>query len=241
MTEARPAFYALAGGGWREYVTLLHPPYTLWHLSYVAIGAALAPHVDFARLGATLAAFFLAVGIGAHALDELAGRPLRTRIGNATLAALAGSSLAAAVGIGAYSCVWISPWLAAFVAFGGFAVVAYNLELAGGRFHTGLWFALAWGAFPALTGYFAEAETIRAEALLAAAFAAVLSSAQRVLSAEVRRIRREAASVTGTIELHDGRRERLAAGTLIRAPETALRALSTAMPLLAAALVAARA
>jgi hypothetical protein len=40
--EARPAFYALARGGWRDYVTLLHPPYTLWHLSYVAIGAAIA-------------------------------------------------------------------------------------------------------------------------------------------------------------------------------------------------------
>ena len=37
----RPAFYALAPGGWRDYVTLLHLPYTAWHLSYVAIGAAL--------------------------------------------------------------------------------------------------------------------------------------------------------------------------------------------------------
>ncbi len=38
----RPAFYALTPGGWRDYWSLLHPPYTLWHLSYVAIGAALA-------------------------------------------------------------------------------------------------------------------------------------------------------------------------------------------------------
>ena len=36
----RPAFYALRSGGWRDYVTLLHPPYTLWHLSYAAMGAA---------------------------------------------------------------------------------------------------------------------------------------------------------------------------------------------------------
>jgi hypothetical protein len=73
VTASRPAFYALAPGGWRDYVTLLHPPYTLWHLSYVAIGAALAPHVEVERLVATLVAFFLAVGIGAHALDELNG------------------------------------------------------------------------------------------------------------------------------------------------------------------------
>ena len=47
VTETRSAFYALEPGGWRDYVTLLHPPYTLWHLSYVAIGArARARHVD---------------------------------------------------------------------------------------------------------------------------------------------------------------------------------------------------
>ena len=59
---------------------LLHPPYTLWHLSYVAIGATLAPRFDGGRLVATLLAFFLAVGVCAHALDELHGRPLRTTI-----------------------------------------------------------------------------------------------------------------------------------------------------------------
>ena len=72
----RPAFYALSSGGWRDLVTLPHPPYTAWHLSYVAIGAALAPHFVLWRLGAALGAFFLALGIAAHALDELAGRPL---------------------------------------------------------------------------------------------------------------------------------------------------------------------
>ena len=40
---SRPAFYALPSGGWRDLVTILHPPYTLWHLSYVALGAAAAP------------------------------------------------------------------------------------------------------------------------------------------------------------------------------------------------------
>jgi len=241
MAEARPAFYALRPGGWRDYVTLLHLPYTLWHLSYVTIGAALAPLLDFARLGATLAAFFLAVGIGAHALDELAGRPLRTRVGRRRLITVAAVSLAGAVGIGIYSCFWISPWLAAFVVFGASAAVAYNLELAGGRFHTGLWFALFWGAFPVTTGYFAQSEELRAEALLAGACAAALSHAQRELSTQVRRIRRHAETVDGTIELRGGATEKIRAATLIATPEAALRALSVAMPLLAAALVAARA
>src|SRR2546423_6063514 len=68
---ARPAFYALRPGGWRDVVTLLHPPYTAWNLSYVAIGAAAAPQVHLDRLGAALGAFFLAVGVSAHAPDQL--------------------------------------------------------------------------------------------------------------------------------------------------------------------------
>src|SRR5947208_12696638 len=76
----RPAFYALAPSGWRDYLTLLHPPYTLWHLSYPVLGACLAPRFSSARLGLVVGAFALAVGIGAHALDELHGRPLTTTL-----------------------------------------------------------------------------------------------------------------------------------------------------------------
>jgi hypothetical protein len=238
--EARPAFYALAPGGWRDYVTLLHPPYTAWHLSYVVIGAALAPHVHGWRLAAALVAFFLGLGIAAHALDELNGRPLRTRIGDRALAALAAVSLGAAIAIGVTVAITYSLWLLAFVAFGGFIACAYNLELFGGLFHGDLWFALAWGAFPTLTGYFAMTGRIRAEAVLAAAGAAALSHAQRILSTQVRTVRRQATAVSGTIELNDGRREPLDAASLLRVPERALRALTAAVVLLAAALLVLR-
>jgi hypothetical protein len=175
----RPTFYALAPGSWRDYITVLHAPYTAWHLSYVAIGAALAPHWYPGRLGAALAAFFLAVGIGAHALDELNGRPLATRIPSPVLTALAAVSIAGAVAIGIIGAVVVDLWLLAFVAVGAFIVCAYNLELFGGRFHSDAWFALDWGAFPLLTAYFACTGEIRATAVLAAAFAALSSYAQR--------------------------------------------------------------
>jgi hypothetical protein len=239
-TRARPAFYALAPGGWRDYGTLLHAPYTVWHLSYATVGAALVPAIDFVRLAATLAAFFLALGIGAHALDELQGRPLQTRISPRLLVALAGSSITGALVIGVVSCFWISPWLGPFVAFGGFIVVAYNLELFGGALHNAFWFAFAWGGFPVLTGYFAQAEMVRPEAVVAAAFATLLSVVQRRLSTPVRFVRRRVASVSGTIELADGRREPVTAASLMREPETALRTLSVAIALLAAALVLSR-
>jgi hypothetical protein len=233
----RPAFYALGSGGWRDYVTLLHPPYTLWHLSYVAIGAGLAPDFSGRRLAAALAAFFLALGVGAHALDELRGRPLRTRIPPRILVALAVASIAGAVAIGIASALAWTAWLPPFIAFGGFIVVAYNLELFGGRFHNDLWFALSWGAFPLLTGYFVVAEELRVEALLAGAFAALLSHAQRLLSTPVRFVRRRVRTVSGTIELADGTREPLTAETLLRTPERVLQVLAAATFALAAALV----
>jgi len=237
VTEVRPAFYALAPGGWRDYVTLLHPPYTLWHLSYVAIGAAIAPRFDAGVLGLTMLAFFLALGIGAHALDELNGRPLRTRIPSRTLAALAVGSIAAASAIGVVVALRRDLWLLAFVVAGSLLVVAYNLELFGGALHGDLWFALAWGAFPVLTAFFASAEKIRIEAVVAAAAAALLSHAQRRLSTQVRDVRRRAASVTGRIEWQDGRAEPLDANALTRIPEQALQALTAAVVLLALALV----
>jgi hypothetical protein len=234
---ARPAFYALSPGGWLDYVTLLHPPYTLWHLSYVAIGAALAPHFKVAVLGFGLLAFFLGMGIAAHALDELNGRPLQTRIGDTTLVAIAVASLAWAAAIGVVVAVRTSPWLLVFVATGTFIAVAYNLELFGGRVHGDPWFSLAWGAFPMLATYFAAAETIRIEAVLAAAFAAFLSHAQRRLSTPVRLVRRRARDVAGRIDLVDGSTIEITAETFTGESERALRALSAAVVCLALALV----
>jgi hypothetical protein len=234
---ARPAFYALAPGGWRDYVTLLHPPYTLWHLSYVAIGAALAPHWRPGVLGLGLLAFFLGMGVGAHALDELHGRPLTTRIPDTVLVALAVVSLAGAAGIGVVVAIRTTLWLLVFVAIGAFIAVAYNLELFGGRLHGDPWFALSWGAFPVLATFFAAAETIRIEGVLAAAFAAFVSHAQRRLSTPVRLVRRRAQNVTGRIELVDGTSLPIARETLAGDSERALQALSAAMVCLAIALV----
>jgi hypothetical protein len=240
VRSARPAWYALETGGWRDYVTLLHLPYTAWHLSYVVIGGCLAPAVAWGRLGAAVVAFGLAVGVGAHALDELNGRPLRTAIPNAILMTLAAVSVTAACAIGVVGALAYEPWLVTLVPVGLFLVLAYNLELAGGRFHSDLWFGLAWGGFPVLCGYAAVAGDLKVAALLAAAFAVVLSLAQRELSNHVRFVRRRVAAVDGEIELRDGGRERIDADRLIVAEERGLRLLAAASVLLAAALVAFR-
>jgi hypothetical protein len=218
----RPAFYALELGSWRDYVTLLHPPYTLWHLSYVVLGAALAPTIRYDRLGATLLAFFLAVGIAAHALDELSGRPLRTTIPSRILWILAVLSLAGAIALGVVGVLLASPWLLAFVAVGVLMVPAYNLEWFRGRFHSDLWFALAWGVFPFLTAYWASAEEFEWSALPGAVAVFALSLAQRTLSTRVRTLRRRARSVEGMITYDDGSTEEIDRQTLMGPDERAL-------------------
>jgi hypothetical protein len=236
----RPAFYALPPGGWRDLVTLLHPPYTAWHLSYVAIGAAVAPTLYAGRLAAALAAFFLGVGVCAHALDELNGRPLRTRLSDRTLVVLAVVSLSGAVAIGVAGAVAVSATVVPFVLAGAFIVVAYNLELFGGRFHSDVWFALAWGAFPALTGYWINALELRVEGLLIAAACFLLSVAQRRLSTPARELRRRTVSISGRQHLTGGAAVELDVARLAAPLEGALRALALAVVVLAVGLVVVR-
>jgi len=220
-----PAFYALRSGGWRDYVTLLHLPYTAWHLSYVVVGACLAASVDWPVLGLTVLAFTLAMGVGAHALDELNGRPLGTSIPDGVLVGLAVVSVGVAAAIGVAVGLDRTLWIVPLVVLGAALVPVYNLELLGGRAHTDVGFALAWGAFPVVTAYVAQTGTLRGEALLAALWATLLSLAQRRLSTPARRLRRSREPGPGDL-----------------APlEDALRLLTGATVVLALALVVLRA
>jgi hypothetical protein len=240
MSTTRPAFYAARRGGWRDWWTILHPPYTAWHLSYVVIGATLAPHTDGWRLLATLLAFFFAVGVAAHALDELHGRPLRTTIPSAWLVALGAGGLLTACALGIAGVATVGFGLLPFIAIGPLLVLGYNLELFHGWIHTDLGFAAAWGAFPVLVSYFVQAERLDLTAALGAAAALGISLAQRSLSTPARALRRRAANVSGHVTMHDGSVEELDERVLLQPLERALRSLSWAMVALAVALAAAR-
>ena len=242
MPEAlAPAFYAARKTGWRRDLwALLHPPYTAWHLSYVLIGASLAPTVNIVRLVATLLAFLLAVGVSAHALDELRGRPLQTRLPAGLLWAAAVIGLGGAVVIGIAGVSVLGPWLLPFIALGVFFVFAYNLELLRGRVHGDFWFALSWGAFPVLTAYFAQTGRLSLAAFGAAAAGYALSYAQRMLSTPARLLRRRSRSVAGTVTMNDGSQVSLDQPTLLRPLERALGAASWGVVALGVALVTSR-
>ncbi|MCU1504240.1 MAG: hypothetical protein JWM12_3594, partial [Ilumatobacteraceae bacterium] len=241
-----PAFYAAkssdgtARRAWADWWLLLHPPYTLWHLGYVAIGATIAPQFNGTTLIATLLAFFLAVGLCAHALDELHDRPLRTRIPSWQLVTTAALALCGSVALGVIGVARVGPALTVFIAVGVALACAYNLELFRGRLHNDLTFAAAWGAFPVLTAYYAQAHTLGVPALLAAGACYLLSNAQRSLSTPARTLRRRVTSVHGELVHEDGRREPLTTTKLLAPLEAALKATAWGVVALSAALVVLR-
>jgi hypothetical protein len=236
----RPAFYAARPGGWRDWWTLLHPPYTAWHLAYVVIGASLAPRVDLARLVGTLLAFLFAVGVAAHSLDELHGRPLGTRIPGPVLVGSTVVGLGAAVGLGILGLARVGWPLIPFMVVGPLLVLAYNWELFGGVVHTDAGFALAWGSFPVLVAYVAQTGRLALAPVLAAGGAGALSAAQRRLSTPARLLRRRVTAVEGRLTLADGESVPLDERLLLEPLERALHALSWGIVLVAAALAVAR-
>jgi len=239
-SDARPAYYAARGGGWRDWWTLLHPPYTAWHLSYVVIGASLAPRVDGGRLVATLLAFFFAVGIAAHTLDELNGRPLRTQIPKRELLAASVTGLVVACALGVAGVARVGVVLVPFIVVGASLVIAYNTELFRGLVHTDVGFAASWGAFPVLTAYVAQTSGLALAPVAAAVGAFALSYAQRSLSTPARMLRRQVDHVSGVMVLRDGGTRPIDSATLLMPLERALRALSWGLVALAVALAAAR-
>jgi hypothetical protein len=204
------------------------------------IGASLAPVLDLKRLAATLLAFFLAVGISAHALDELRGRPLRTEIPATVLWIAALLGLAGAVGLGIAGVLVVGRGLVPFIAAGVLFVFAYNLELLGGRLHGDFWFALSWGAFPVITAYFAQTGRLSIAAVAVAAAAYALSFGQRALSTPARLLRRKTRSVSGTLTLIDGSEAHLDEPALLKPLELGLRAFAWGVVALAVGLAAMR-
>lgn len=236
-----PAYYAPPSTGRRrDVLALLHPPYTAWHLSYVVIGASLAPRLDLVRLAATVVAFFFAVGISAHALDELHGRPLRTSVPSSVLITSAVIGMVIAVGLGIAGVTQVGLGLLAFIGLGVLFVVVYNLELLGGRLHGDLWFSLSWGAFPVVTGYFAQTGRVSLGAIAVAAAAYALAYGQRSLSTPARLLRRRSSAVAGSVTLTDGTSIDLDQRALLRPLEMALRAFSWGVVALAIGLALSR-
>lgn len=168
---AKPAWYFVeATSPWGDLYNLLHLPYTGMLLSFVVIGAMMAPVIHPDRLAASLVAYFLGLGIGAHCFDQLSrtGSHYVRFLTDRQLRALGLSTLLMAAGIGGYFAVTITPILWILIAVGIFFTLAYTVPDKMGirRFHSDFWFGVSWGGMPFFTSYYVNGLAVRFEAVV---------------------------------------------------------------------------
>ncbi len=138
----------------RRLVGLTFYPYSLMNASYVLIGSLLAPSVHYDRMAGMAFVYLVAVGVSAHSLDAMApNKPWGDVLSRRQLMLLAGVGLVPALTLGLYYAL-TSAWLLIPLGLTElFFLLAYNLELFGGVFHTDMWFAFSWGFLPVLAGF----------------------------------------------------------------------------------------
>ncbi len=187
----------------RILIGLLFLPYTGMVLTYAVIGSMMADHIHWNRVWAIVVIYFLALGIGGHALDALGSKGLKPWgriLSERGLLILAITSITGAYTIGIYYMVLYTPLLWLIAIPEGFFLLAYNLEWFNGRFHTDGWFALSWGSLPVLAGYILQTNQVSFASLLVAASMGLLSLVEIKASRPYKKMKRELHTNGKTIE-----------------------------------------
>ena len=196
MQAGRKTWYFVAPGSkLGDVYNILHLPYTAMVLAFVLAGGVTAPQVHLDRIGAALAAYFVGLGIGAHALDqlELGGSRYVEMLSGRELAIMAVLGLCGAAAIGLYYALAVTAWLLPLIGAGLFFAVAYPLpsRMGNGLFHNELSFSFAWGFLPFVTGYFVESAMLTPFAIGAGAVAALAAAVEIRMSRRARAARKE--------------------------------------------------
>jgi len=242
--KARGAWYAQGGGRVREFYTIMHLPYTSMVLSYILIGAAVSPHMYPDRVGLTILAYFLGLGLSAHALNELHANHWTEALGKRELTAIFLIPLLLALSIGIYAVVYLYALsysivpplvLMVFIVLEVFFLFAYNTDAFGGIFHNNLSFAFSWAALPALISYYANALTITIGAVLVALAMAATAGIEINLSRWCKDFRRR--KPLAEMRFADGSQEAIGTVQLLARPEKALKLIVAAVDLIAIGLV----
>jgi hypothetical protein len=181
----------------RVAIGLLFLPYTGMVLAFTMIGSMMAERIHWDRVGAIALIYFLALGIGAHALDAIGSKgvkPWGALLPRRPLMMLAASSIVIAYGIGLYYIVLYVPLLLFIAVPEGFFLLAYNLEWFEGRFHTDGWFAVSWGVLPVLAGYMIQTNRLSVAVLIVAIAMGLLSLVEIKASRPYKALKRHLAT-----------------------------------------------
>ena len=175
-------------------------PYTLMNASYVLIGSLLAPTVHYDWMGEMALVYLLAVGVSAHSLDAMSpNKPWGNFLSRRQLLAMAVGAMVPALALGLYLAVSYAPLLIPLGLVELFFLLAYNLELFSGRFHTDFWFSLSWGFLPVLVGFVVQTNTVTVPALAGGLFGFFTAFVEINASRPYKALRRQPGGVTSPL------------------------------------------
>jgi hypothetical protein len=141
-----------------------------------AIWGSLSVEFSLERLTSIGLLYFLAIGVSAHCLDALGSKKKPWgELPKTKLWAVAIISLILACSIGLYFAFLDSWWLIPIGIIEVFFLLAYNLELFGGKFHNNSSFVISWGILPVFAGATIQSNTISVETVLLSAIAGFTS------------------------------------------------------------------
>ncbi len=177
----------------RVGVGILFLPYTGMVVAF-AIWGSLVVDFTWERLIAICLLYFFALGISAHCLDAIGSKTKpwgflsKKRLWFVSLLSLGGAFV-----IGLYYAFLDSPLLIPIGIAETFFLLAYNLELFGGKLHNNASFVFSWGILPVLAGTAIQTNSITIETIGMAATAAILSYILIKTSSKYKELKRQSA------------------------------------------------
>lgn len=229
----RKAWYHLEGSKKAELWTILHLPYTLMCIAFLAVGFAIHKPVNWELFGAAILAYFLGLGLAAHAFDQLSltGSRYVKYLTRRELLAIGISSLITAIAIGVFYMVKYSLWhLIWLIPLQAIFAIGYPIgETFRGKLHNDISFSFSFGALPPLVGFYVNTGELSLVVLPFMVLCGLVAYIEILLSRQCRRLRKELRE--GIIRMGDlvftPRKDSIPAiyRDLIEKPEKALKVL----------------
>ncbi len=178
----------------RAFIGMLFLPYTGMCISFTIIGSMLSESIAWDRVLSIFIIYFLALGVSAHAADNLGSKKIKPW-GNyfstfeLRLMVIGGLSVSYILGI--YYIITFVPLLLIIAIIEGFFLFAYNFELFNGLFHNNFWFAVSWGALPLLAGFVIQTNSISVLSLISSMMAFLVAYIEIRISRKYKELKRK--------------------------------------------------
>ena len=178
----------------RAFIGMLFLPYTGMCISFTIIGSMLSESIAWDRVLSIFIIYFLALGVSAHAADNLGSKKIKpwgTFFSTFELRLMVIGGLSVSYILGIYYIITFAPLLLIIAIIEGFFLFAYNFELFNGLFHNNFWFAVSWGSLPLLAGFVIQTNSISVLSLISSIMAFLVAYIEIRLSRKYKELKRK--------------------------------------------------